>query len=67
MKHWEEQLETYGAIVPDCPTPLPCYEVNKPLWGLYRQIDPRAEEHPLFSEQEVVRRMDLLFMGQGTC
>lgn len=65
--YWETQLEGYGAIVPDCPTTLPCYTVNPPLWALFRTLDPHAPEHPIFSEQEVVRRIDLMYFGDGTC
>jgi len=64
---FEEQLEAYGAIVPDCPVDLPCYQVNRSLWGLYKRFDPRAEEHPVMTEQEIVRRLDVLYMSDGTC
>ena len=64
---FEEQIEAYGAIVPDCPVDLPCYLVNRTLWQLYKRLDPKAQEHPVMTEQEIVRRFDLLFMGLGTC
>jgi hypothetical protein len=64
---FEELLEAYGAIVPDCPTPLPCYTVNRSLWALYRKLEPRAVEHPIYTEEEIVRRMDLLYFSDGTC
>ena len=65
--HFEELLEAYGAIVPDYPTPLPCYTVNRSLWTLYRKLEPRAVEHPIYTEEEIVRRMDLLYFSDGTC
>ena len=64
---FEDQLEAYGAIVPDCPVDLPCYAVNRSLWQLYKRLDPKAQEHPIMTEQEIVRRLDLLYMGQGVC
>ena len=64
---FEEQLEAYGAIVPDCPVDIPCYKVNRSLWQLYKRLDPKAQEHPIMTEQEIVRRLDLLYMGQGVC
>ena len=64
---FEEQLEAYGAIVPDCPVDLPRYKVNRSLWQLYKRLDPKAQEHPIMTEQEIVRRLDLLYMGQGVC
>lgn len=65
--HFENQLEAYGAVIPDLPLDRPCYEVNRSLWALYRRLDPHAHEHPIFTEAEIVRRLDLLYMGDGTC
>jgi len=64
---WEEQFKEYGAIVPDMPCARPCYEVNPPLWAFWRKIEPRAVEHPILTEQEIVRRLDLLYFSDGTC
>ena len=65
--YWETQLEGYGALVPDMPRDAPCYTVNAPLWALFRRIEPNAPEHPIMTEQEIVRRLDLLYMGDGVC
>ena len=65
--YWETQLEGYGALVPDMPRDMPCYTVNAPLWALVRRIEPNALEHPIMTEQEIVRRLDLLYMGDGVC
>ena len=67
MMTFEEQLEAYGAIVPDCPLPLPCWQVNRSLWRLFQRFEPQAQESQIFTEQEVVRRMDLFYMADGTC
>ena len=67
MTHWETQFEEYGAIVPDMPRNLPCYEVNPPLWAFWRRVKPGAAEHPIMTEQEIVRRLDLIYFGDGTC
>ena len=65
--HFNDMLEAYGAVIPDCPTPLPCSTVNRSLWALYRKLDPSAADGPLMTEEEIVRRMDLLYMSDGTC
>ena len=67
MNYWETQLEGYGALVPDMPRNEPCYEVNKPLWAVFRRTHPHAVEHPIMTEQEIVRRLDCLYMSDGTC
>ena len=65
--HFEDMLAAYGAVIPDLPLDQPCYQVNRSLWQLYKRLDPKAQEHPVMTEQEIVRRFDLLFMGLGTC
>ena len=42
-------------------------EVNPPLWAFWRKMEPRTTEHPTLTEQEVVRRLDLFYFGDGTC
>jgi hypothetical protein len=46
---------------------MPVYEVNPPLWAFWRAVRPLAEEHPVLTEQEIVRRLDLMYMGHGVC
>jgi len=53
--------------VPDMPRDQPCYEVNAPLWAFWRRVKPGATEHPIMTEQEIVRRLDLIYFGDGTC
>lgn len=67
MNHWQAQFEDYGAIVPDWPRDKPCYEVNAPLWAFWRKLEPQSQEHPMFTEQEIVRRLDMFYFGDGTC
>lgn len=67
MTPWETQFEEYGAVVPDWPRDKPCYEVNPPLWAFWRKIEPSTKEHPILTEQEIVRRLDMLYFGDGTC
>ena len=64
---FEEQLAAYGAVIPDLPVEEPCYKVNRSLWALYRRLDPNVQEHPVCTEAEIVRRMDLLYFSDGTC
>ncbi len=67
MNRFEDMIEAYGAVIPDLPVEEPCYQVNRSLWALYRRLDPNVKEHPVCTEAEIVRRMDLLYMGDGTC
>ena len=64
---FEEQYEQIQAVIPDCPRNAPAYTVNPPLWAFWRRIEPKATEYPIMTEQEIVRRLDLLYMGQGVC
>ena len=65
--HFEDMLAAYGAVIPDLPVDEPCYKVNRSLWALYRRLDPTVQEHPVCTEAEIVRRLDLLYMGAGIC
>ena len=64
---FEEQYEAIQAVIPDLPRDMPVYEVNPPLWAFWRRLEPRAEPHPVMTEQEIVRRLDLMYMGHGVC
>ena len=64
---FEDMIAAYGAVIPDLPVDKPCYQVNRSLWILYRRLDPTVQEHPVCTEAEIVRRLDLLYMGDGTC
>ena len=64
---FEEQLAAYGAVIPDLPVEEPCYQVNRSLWALYRRLDPTVQEHPVCTEAEIVRRLDILYNSDGTC
>jgi hypothetical protein len=65
-EHFRAQYEALQHVIPDIPRDAPAYAVNPPLWRGWLAIQP-SPEHPLFTEQEVVRRLDLLYMGDGTC
>jgi len=64
---FEEQYEALQCVIPDMPRNAPAYEVNAPLWQFWQTLEPQAPRNPVFTEQEVVRRLDLLYMGLGTC
>lgn len=64
---FEEQYEAIQAVIPDLPRDMPAYTINPPLWAFWRMIEPRATEHPVMTEQEIVRRLDLMYMGDGVC
>jgi len=64
---FEEQYEALQAVIPDLPRDIPAYQVNPPLWAFWRTVEPFAPEHPIMTEQEIVRRLDLLYMGDGAC
>jgi hypothetical protein len=65
--YFNEQYEAIQATIPDVPRDLPCYQINVPLWLFWRKVDPTATEQPIMTEQEITRRLDLLYMGDGTC
>ena len=64
---FEEQYEAIQAVIPDLPRDMPAYEVNPPLWAFWRRLEPTSQEHPVYTEQEIVRRLDLFYFGDGTC
>ena len=66
MNHFKEQYERMQITIPDLPRAEPCYKVNAPLWRFWQTI-AHTPKHPIMTEQEIVRRLDLLYMGDGTC
>jgi hypothetical protein len=64
---FEEQYEALQAVIPDLPRDIPAYTVNPPLWAFWRTVEPSAPEHPVMTEQEIVRRLDILYCSDGTC
>lgn len=66
MSYFAEQYEALQVTIPDVPRNEPVYKVNAPLWRFWQTVQP-SPESPMFTEQEIVRRLDLLYAADGTC
>ena len=63
MTDFVTQYRELGYVLSDVPRNEPCETVNRPLWDFWQRFTGATSDPAIWTEAEIVQRLDLLFMG----